>query len=199
MSTLLYESVGVGDVVTLSLPFGDVVLDDSGHPVVFASAGIGITPMAGMLSHLVAAGSHLQIMLLHADLNEDSFALRRQVLDDIGKLPNASIYVWYEQGAESREALNGVFKGTMDVSQVSPPTDAEYYLCGPVPFMQAVRSALIERGVQPQDIQYEVFGPDLWQHNGELNLIGAGAVLFGTFIWAAGTIYMRSVKMPLLV
>jgi len=41
-----------------------------------------------------------------------------------------------------------------------------------------------------------LFGPDLWKHNGELNLIGAGAVLFGTFIWAAGTIYMRSVKMP---
>lgn len=33
----------------------------------------------------------------------------------------------------------------------------------PIPFMQAVRSALIERGVQPADIQYEVFGPDLWQ------------------------------------
>ena len=41
-----------------------------------------------------------------------------------------------------------------------------------------------------------LFGPDAWRHNGELNLIGAGAVLFGTFIWAAGTIYMRSVKMP---
>jgi drug/metabolite transporter (DMT)-like permease len=41
-----------------------------------------------------------------------------------------------------------------------------------------------------------LFGPDAWRHNGELNLVGAGAVLFGTFIWAAGTIYMRSVKMP---
>ncbi|MGC2196633.1 MAG: EamA family transporter [Terriglobales bacterium] len=41
-----------------------------------------------------------------------------------------------------------------------------------------------------------LFGPDGWRHNGELNLIGAGAVLLGTFIWAAGTIYMRSVKMP---
>jgi nitric oxide dioxygenase len=26
-----------------------------------------------------------------------------------------------------------------------------------------VRSALIERKVPPRDIQYEVFGPDLWQ------------------------------------
>jgi nitric oxide dioxygenase len=51
----------------------------------------------------------------------------------------------------------------MDLTAVDLPDDATYYLCGPLPFMQAVRSALIERGVAPQDIQYEVFGPDLWQ------------------------------------
>jgi nitric oxide dioxygenase len=163
VSTLLHNSTNVGDVLTMSLPFGDVVLDDSGGPVVFASAGIGITPMAGMLSHLVTAGSHLQIMLLHADLNEDSFALRDQVLADVAALPNASIYVWYEQSADSRLPVQGVFPGMMDISQVNLPHNAAYYLCGPVPFMQAVRGALIERGVRPEDIQYEVFGPDLWQ------------------------------------
>jgi drug/metabolite transporter (DMT)-like permease len=41
-----------------------------------------------------------------------------------------------------------------------------------------------------------LFGPDALRHNGDLNLIGAAAVLFGTFIWATGTIYMRNVKMP---
>jgi nitric oxide dioxygenase len=162
VSTMLYNAQE-GDILTLSLPFGDVVLDDSGHPVVFVSAGIGISPMAGMLSHLVAAGSHLQIMMLHADLNEWSFALRLQVLNDIRALPNASIYVWYEEGAVSSLPVTGVFQGMMDISQVTLPDDAEYYLCGPLPFMQAVRSALVERGVSPADIQYEVFGPDLWQ------------------------------------
>jgi nitric oxide dioxygenase len=49
VSTLLHDAVVVGDVLTLSLPFGDVVLDDAGRPVVFISAGIGIAPMAGML------------------------------------------------------------------------------------------------------------------------------------------------------
>ncbi len=29
--------------------------------------------------------------------------------------------------------------------------------------MKGVRSALIDRGVAARDIQYEVFGPDLWQ------------------------------------
>ena len=83
VSNLLCDTVGVGDRLTMSVPFGDVVLDDSGRPVVFASAGIGITPMAGMLSHLTAAGSQLPVTLLHADLDEESFALRGQVLADL--------------------------------------------------------------------------------------------------------------------
>ena len=164
VSTLLHTKVKVGDLLTISVPFGALVLDDySGRPMVFVSAGIGITPMAGMLSHLAAAGSHLPIMLLHADHDENAFALRGQVLNDIAALPKASIYVWYEQGAESQLPVQGVFPGTMDLSQVRLPDNAVYHLCGPVPFMQEVRSALIGRGVPPRDIQYEVFGPDLWQ------------------------------------
>jgi nitric oxide dioxygenase len=163
VSNLLFDSVGVGDRLTMSLPFGDVVLDDSGRPVVFASAGIGITPMAGMLSHLTTAGSHLPITLLHADLDEASFALRHQVLGDLRRLAEGTAHVWYERGAESSLPVDGVHSGVMNLEEIKLPDDAIYYLCGPLPFMQAVRSALIDRGVPPRDIQYEVFGPDLWQ------------------------------------
>jgi nitric oxide dioxygenase len=163
VSNLLHSSVGVGDVLTLSLPFGDVVLDDSGRPLVFASAGIGITPMAGMLSHLVAAGSHVDVTVLHADLNESSFALRRQVLADVRALPNATMYVWYEHGANGSLPVDGRFAGMMDVSRVDLPIDATYTICGPLPFMQAIRGALLDREVAARDIEYEVFGPDLWQ------------------------------------
>jgi nitric oxide dioxygenase len=163
VSTLLHDAVEVGDKLTLSLPYGDVVLFDHGCPVVFASAGIGVTPMVGMLSHLVTAGSHLHVKLLHADLDEESFALRRQVVDDIRALPNGSIHVWYERGAHSTLPVNGVSAGMMDLSAVDLPDGAVYYLCGPLPFMQAIRSGLLQHGVPPEDIQYEVFGPDLWQ------------------------------------
>jgi nitric oxide dioxygenase len=112
VSTLLHDSVAIGDVLTLSLPFGDVVLDDAGRPVVFISAGIGVTPMAGMLSHLVAAGSGLQIMVLHADVHEGSFALRRQVVSDVLALRNASIHLWYEKGTGSNEPVDGSIPGS---------------------------------------------------------------------------------------
>src|SRR3954452_25473147 len=163
VSNHLCETTDVGDVLTLSLPFGDVVLDDSGRPLVFASAGIGITPMAGMLSHLTAAGSHLEVHVLHADVDEASFALRQQVLDDVRALPGGSVHAWYENGATGTLPLDGVFEGQLRLDDVTLPEGAGYYLCGPLPFMQAVRSALLDRGVPAQDIQYEVFGPDLWQ------------------------------------
>ena len=162
VSNLLCQAFGVGDRLTMSLPFGDVVLDDSGRPLVFASAGIGITPMAGMLSHLVAAGSRLPIRLLHADVDEESMALRTQVLDDVRAIADGAAYVWFENGDEATLPFDGVFPGLLDLDAVDLPDNALYYLCGPLPFMQAVRSALIDRGIAPQDIQYEVFGPDLW-------------------------------------
>ena len=162
VSTLLHDAVGIGDELILSLPYGDVVLDDW-RPAVFCSAGIGIAPMAGMLSHLVAAKSGLPITVLHADVDEGSFALRRQVVTDVLALKNASLHVWYEKGAVTNEPVDGVHDGRMDFSQVDLPDGAAYYLCGPLPFMQFVRSRLLERGVSPRDIQYEVFGPDLWQ------------------------------------
>jgi nitric oxide dioxygenase len=163
VSNLLCDAVQVGDRLQMSLPFGDVVLDDSGRPVVFISAGVGITPMAGMLSHLTAAGSHLPITLLHADVDEASFALREQVLGDLRTLPEGTAHVWYERGADSSLPVDGVHSGVIDLDDIKLPDGAGYYLCGPLPFMKGVRSALIDRGVAPRDIQYEVFGPDLWQ------------------------------------
>lgn len=40
------------------------------------------------------------------------------------------------------------------------------YLCGPLPFMRAVRTQLLDKGVPASDIHYEVFGPDLWLAQG---------------------------------
>jgi nitric oxide dioxygenase len=163
VSNLLCTSVQVGDVLTMSAPFGDVWLDDSGRPVVFASAGIGVTPMAGMISNLVAAGSQLAVHLWHADRNEAALPLRRQVLDDLRTLPNGSAHVWYEDGAAGELPVDGVHAGYLDLDDVELPDGAAYYLCGVLPFMQHLRSGLIARGVPARDIQYEVFGPDLWQ------------------------------------
>ncbi|WP_432562831.1 globin domain-containing protein [Kineococcus sp. SYSU DK003] len=165
VSNVLCDTVQVGHELTLSVPFGDVVLDDSRRPVVFVSAGIGITPFAGMLSHLAAAASELPVLLLHADVAVETFALREQVLGDVSALPGARAHVWLERDGGDRSVLlpvDGVHEGFVDLDAVDLPAGAAYYLCGPLPFMKAVRSRLVGDGVPARDVHHEVFGPDLW-------------------------------------
>lgn len=50
----------------------------------------------------------------------------------------------------------------MEFDDVELPADASYLLCGPLAFMQATRSKLIDAGVPATSIRYEIFGPDLW-------------------------------------
>lgn len=160
MSNLLHDTVKVGDRVQLSAPFGDVVLNYSNRPLVLASAGIGITPMAGMLSHTVKSDTDRKVRLFHADGDSDSFALRRQVEDSLAQLNEGKLDVWFERSEGNLE--RNEHSGYMNIDDVDLPEDAEYYLCGPLAFMKLVRSALIARGIPAKDIQYEVFGPDLW-------------------------------------
>ncbi|HEY8294661.1 MAG TPA: FAD-binding oxidoreductase, partial [Micrococcaceae bacterium] len=163
VSNLLIDTLKIGDEVILSAPFGDVVLDTTERPVVFASAGIGVTPMAGMISHLAQSGSGRRILFLHTGTSPDSFALRDQVRSDLESLPHAAMITWYERGMENRATSGAERSGFMDATAVDLPADAVYYLCGPLAFMQVVRQQLLGLGVAPRDIQYEVFGPDLWQ------------------------------------
>jgi nitric oxide dioxygenase len=165
VSTLVHDSLKVGDEVTLSAPFGDVVLAGGDGPLVFASAGIGVTPYAGMLNHLAAQGSQREVLFLHAGTSPESFVLRDQITQDLASLPNATLHSWFEQ--PGGELGPNEHQGFMDVTAVDLPQDATYYLCGPLPFMQAVRERLLGLGVPPRKIQYEVFGPDLWQADTE--------------------------------
>ncbi|MFF3941060.1 globin domain-containing protein [Streptomyces phaeofaciens] len=162
VSTLLHDHVREGDELMLSAPFGDVFLDDpidATSPLVLVSAGIGCTPMTGILAHLAALGSIRPVLVLHADRSPAEHALRAETHDLVGQLPGARAVFWYEQpGAEEPEAHTGL----MNLSDTELPDHATVFLCGPLPFMREARRQLLGAGVSARHIRYEVFGPDLW-------------------------------------
>ncbi|KAF3469104.1 globin domain-containing protein [Streptomyces sp. Tu 3180] len=159
VSNLLHERTGTGDELILSAPFGDVALDDADTPLVLVSAGIGCTPMVGMLARLAALGSTRRVLVLHADGSPAEHALRAETREAVDGLPDAEAVFWYERpGAEEPDARSGL----MDLTGIDVPADATVYLCGPLPFMRTVRGRLLGAGVPARNIRYEVFGPDLW-------------------------------------
>lgn len=157
VSELLHREVRAGDILQLSAPAGDIALDEGGAPVLLASAGIGITPMAGMLAHLAAARSRRRVIAVHADRSETDHALREEQARLIAGLPEAELHLWYEECAAGGTAL----PGRCDLSRLELPPGLVAYLCGPVPFLKSAREDLLRAGVAPRDVHYEVFGPDL--------------------------------------
>lgn len=156
---VMHNSLKVGDIVELSNPYGDLTIDASGAPLVIATAGIGCTPSAAALSTLAARGSTRKLTVLHADQEYTAWPLREQMIESLSKLPQATLSTWFERGElpEHIEAKSGY----MDLSDTLT-ADSHVYLCGPLPFMHAVRGQALAAGVPAQHIHYEVFGPDVW-------------------------------------
>ena len=157
MTSILHE-LKTGDVVEISNPYGDLTLEGFGNPeapLYLFSAGIGTTPMLSFLSELVEKGSRRPVTVVHADRSLDTWPLREELTELVNKLPNARLISFIE-------GEGGDFAGRVDVSKLDVPSDANVYLCGPLPFMQGVRSALVEAGVPGKNINYEIFGPDQW-------------------------------------
>ncbi|MEV1053300.1 globin domain-containing protein [Streptomyces sp. NPDC049887] len=159
VSSWLHQHARPGDVLTVSVPFGDLVLPEGGGPLLLASAGIGNTPVLAVLDHLAATGAGRRIVTVHADRSPADHAHREEQRALVRALPDARLHLWYESpGDEAPEAA----VGRADLGGLELPEGLTAYLCGPLPFMRAVRGELLRRGVPAERIHYEVFGPDLW-------------------------------------
>ncbi|WP_369246134.1 globin domain-containing protein [Streptomyces sp. R41] len=159
VSNHLHARAEAGSRLRLSDPYGDLVLDADEAPLLLASAGIGVTPMIAMLEQLAATGHRAPVTVVHADRSPAEHALRTDHEAYAGKLSDAAVHFWYERPEPGHPADR---TGLVDLSEVAIASGTRAYLCGPLPFMRAVREELIGKGVAAADIHYEVFGPDLW-------------------------------------
>ncbi|MFD7548709.1 globin domain-containing protein [Streptomyces sp. NPDC059816] len=159
VSHWLHAHARPGVALTVSAPFGDLVLPPGDGPLLLASAGIGCTPMLSMLDHLARTEPSRRVTVVHADRAPATHAHRDELHALVARLPRATLHLWYDDPDDAEpEAL----PGRVDVSALDLPDGVTAYLCGPLPFMRAVRDGLLHRGVPARSIHYEVFGPDLW-------------------------------------
>ena len=67
VSSWLHEHARVGHSLTVSAPFGDLVLPEDEGPLLLVSAGMGVTPMLAMLNHLATEATSRPVTVVHAD------------------------------------------------------------------------------------------------------------------------------------
>lgn len=167
VSNRLHLYVEEGDVIDVAPPQGDFALDlDSAAPVVLVSGGVGITPMMAMLNTLLArqqAGADpREVRFVHACREASVHAMREVVSQAAAQHANVRRHVFYEHvGEGDRQGVDYDHAGRIDWQTIAGEAvlpGADYYLCGPVPFMRAQHDALIALGVPATKIHAEAFG-----------------------------------------
>jgi nitric oxide dioxygenase len=157
VSNFLHDGLRLGDEVELFAPAGDFVFKNKGKPVVAISAGVGLTPMQAILESLAEQRSEAEVHYLHACENHEQHSFKKRVKQLATKL-NLIHHTWYNQDHDPEESVH---HGLMDLSTITtlPLEDGDFYLCGPVGFMQFAKQQLQNLGVDSDRIHYEVFGP----------------------------------------
>jgi nitric oxide dioxygenase len=163
VSNHLHATLQVGSVIDLTPPVGDFVLhEERTSPVVLISGGVGQTPMQSMLNHLLSGNSQRQIVYVHGCRNGAVHAFRDTLNRKVAEYPNLNKVVFYEKVAEGeQQGRDYDHVGQIDLARIADQAvlpDADYYLCGPLPFMRAQSRALQALGTPAERIHYEVFG-----------------------------------------
>jgi hypothetical protein len=162
-SRYLHDHLEVGACVNARAPAGGFVLDHGDRPVVLVSAGVGITPMLSMLHALVARDEKRPVWLVHGARDGRHHALAGEARDLAARSSAVHLHVAYSRPDEADRARRehhseGRIDGAL-LASLLPDLDVEFYLCGPVAFMADLQGDLERRGVPPERIHGESFGP----------------------------------------
>ncbi|MDX6805744.1 NO-inducible flavohemoprotein [Terrihabitans rhizophilus] len=163
VSGWLHDEVEVGHVLKVSPPAGEFYLDGTPQrPVVLVSGGVGLTPMLSMLHSVAEGGAEVPVHFVHGALNGGTHALGTEVRR-VAVQPNLQATIFYlEPHADDRARQDYDEAGLITVDWLkrnTPFGEAEFYLCGPKPFLAHFVHGLQQEGVAPTRIHYEFFGP----------------------------------------
>jgi 3-ketosteroid 9alpha-monooxygenase subunit B len=153
-SNWMNDSVSVGDSLEVMPPNGVFVLRERDTPLVLFSGGSGITPCISIVKTALKSTSR-PIKLLYANRDDQSIIFKNEL--------NAMLSAHSDrlEIVHRLDDVHGFVDASLVVQEIGPRKDADFYICGPGPFMDVVESGLESLGIPADQINIERFeSPD---------------------------------------
>ncbi len=157
MSDWLMKHAAPGARMRFTGPNGSFFLRAVERPVVMLAGGTGLAPILSMLEVLAEKGCDQSVHLIYG-VNRDSDLVELDRIRSLAaQLPG---FTWDCCVADSHGAwpLKGYVTHHLMDAHLNGG-DCDVYLCGPPPMVEAVRTFLKEKGVEPAHFYYEKFAP----------------------------------------
>ena len=156
VSEYLHQEVEAGAVLSLSMPSGEFVLEETNKPIVFLAGGVGITPLMSMYKTLKTKQPAVFVQCM---LNSGTHAFRKEIAsnDEV-----QSIVVYSQPLEQDKLGVDYDYKGYLNATLLEallPTRDAEIYCCGPKAFMGLAFNLIEQLEIPEEQFHYEFFGP----------------------------------------
>ena len=172
VSSHLHERIKVGDVIEARAPQGHfTVAADERRPLVLLAAGVGITPLLSMLREVVYQGQRTRhtrpswLLQSSRSLADQPFRAELDRLLENGDGTVQVVRVLSQPEPQAQEGVDFDLRGRIDLAlvqevlQIEDYDQADFVLCGPGGFTQALYDELRDLDVDDQRIHAETFGP----------------------------------------
>lgn len=159
----LHSRVEIGATIDAGAPSGDFIMPKGSSPLVFASAGVGITPMLSMLHAALAEQPGRSIWFIHGARDGQNHAFGAEVDALVAALGKTVHRIFYS-APQTTDAQGTNFDAigrvtAADLLALEPGAGAHYMLCGPARFLADIHTGLKYAGVPESQIHVETFGP----------------------------------------
>ena len=157
-SALLDEGLKVGDELTLVGPYGTFVLRDSTARLVFVGGGAGMAPIVSLLSAMAEQGVHRPATYYYGARTQADLFHLDEMTALAAQLPGFT-FVPALSDAEADTTWTGERGFVTDVlgRHEGDLGDADLYLCGPPPMIDAAMDVLLSKGADPKRIFFDKF------------------------------------------
>jgi ferredoxin-NADP reductase len=150
VSNWLVDQVTEGSLVEVNPPSGNFTVREGGRPIIAFCGGSGITPVLSIAKSVLAT-SPRPVSLLYANRDEGSIIFSRQ-LEELQACHTGRFDVRHHLDVE-----DGFVDAAAVTAFVDGRLDADFYVCGPGPFMELVEATLVGLGIGPDAVAIERF------------------------------------------
>jgi len=164
VSGYLHSSVSEGALLDVQAPRGAFHIDPAAAdtaPVVLVGGGIGLTPLASMLSALVS--SSRDAWFFYGTRNSRQHPWKEELQTLARQHANIRMVVCYSDPlSEDVVGQDYDHAGHMSLELLKkslPSARADFFVCGPPTLMSAMTAGLEQWGVPSEQVHFEAFGP----------------------------------------
>lgn len=150
VSNWMNDHLEAGSELEVMPPAGHFCLRERNEPIVLFGGGSGITPIISIIKTALEKTSR-SIKLVYANRDEQSIIFK----EELAALHAANLERF--EVVHRLDDLHGFVDAARVVQEVGSRTDADFYVCGPGPFMDVVEQGLESLGVESDQIFIERF------------------------------------------